>query len=114
VSDEDVFLNDDGYVYCSYCYNDKYVQDEDGNEIPIDDAVRVYKSTRWGPVGVWMHCDSEDWAECEATNDAWHIDDILTNCVDYGYVCKEYAEEYMKLNEDGDYHYEKELEEETA
>jgi hypothetical protein len=114
VSDEDVCCNEDGYVYCSYCYNDKYVQDEDGNEIHIDDAVRVYQTTRYGTMGVWMHCDSEDWAECEATNGAWHIDDILTNCVDYGYVCKEYAEEYMKLNEDGDYHYEKELEEETA
>ena len=110
VSEDEVYTNEDGYCYCYHCYNEQFVHDEDGNEIRIDDAVRVYTSNIYGSHEVWMHCDSGEYAECEATNELWDMDCILTNCVEYEFVCQKYAEKYMKLNEDGDYYYEKEEE----
>jgi len=108
VSKDEVYTNEDGYCYCYSCYDERYVHDEDGNEIFIDDAVRVCTSSIYGSHEVWMHCDSGEYAECEATNELWDMDNILTNCVEYEFVCQKYAEKYMKLNEDGDYYYEKE------
>lgn len=110
VAEDEAYHNEDGYCYCYSCYNKSYVHDEDGNEIPIDYAVRVHASNTYGSHEVWIHCDSRDYAECEATNELWDMDNILTNCVEYEFVCREYAEKYMKINEDGDYYYEKEEE----
>lgn len=110
VGEDEVYTNEDGYCYCPFCYNETYVHDEDGDEIHMDDAVRVYTSNIYGSHEVWMHCNSGDYAECEATGDLWDMDNILTNCVEYDFVCMKYAEKYMKLNDDGDYYYEKEEE----
>jgi hypothetical protein len=110
VDEDELYTSEDGDCYCSCCYNNTFVHDEDGCEIHIDDAIRAFVSTRYGTYEVWMSSYSGDFGECEATGDVWHIDDLLSNSGPYGLVCKEYAEKYMVLDDEGDYIYEKEKE----
>ena len=110
VSEDEIYSSEDGDCYCSCCYDETFVQDEHGHEIHIDDAIMVYVSTRYGTASVWMSSYSGDFGECEATGDMWHIEDLLSNSGPYGLVCKEYAEKYMVLDDEGDYIYEKEKE----
>jgi len=110
VDQDELCTSEAGDFYCDCCYNDTFVQDEDGNEIHIDDAIMVYVSTRYGTDSVWMSSYSGDYGECEPTGDVWHVDDLLSNSGPYGLVSKEYAEKYMVLDDEGDYIYEKEKE----
>ena len=95
INEHDSYFNDDGVPHCECCFNEYYVQTDNG-PIPINEAVQVTYTSRFGSNTreEWAHVD--DAVYCECVDQYWYPSDV-TDTEDGEYVPTHLVGDYPEL-----------------
>ena len=98
MSDDDSYFTDNGETLCEGCFHENYVYLEDGDVVPMDEAVHAWHySGRYTNQG-WFLLD--DVVHCECVDDYWVIDDCTYAEHTDQYVPNNMVDQFPELFDD--------------
>lgn len=76
VHGDGLHFNDDGSGFCEQCFHELYIHLDDGEVCAIEDAVEVYRKTRYGLYTKWYNVQDDGIIYCCLVEQWWDIDDV--------------------------------------